>query len=167
MISDERVTRDAPLHALIDRPTSAGHDRKRTLLSNIHDALAGGELEVAGDLVAQLRRLHSGDEDTRRAELHLERARARPLLNKLCGPDDRVRLAATGVELEELPLKLVHRVLIEHVDGQTSSGDLLDATGLAPLEFAEALRDLALFGVVTFVRPKVSTKPPSSRRRKN
>lgn len=167
MMTEDRITKDSPIADLVNRPTASGHDRRGELCRNIREALELEQMEVASDLMAQLERLYPGEDETRKLRLRFGQAQARPLLNKLCGPDDVARIAVAPRDMDDLPLKVAHRALIEHIDGTLSVGDLFDVVGLSPLEFAEALRDLSLFGVVSFERRTRTSRPPSSRRRRN
>jgi hypothetical protein len=162
-VHQEPITRDAPILELVNRPTAGGLDRKAALCSEIQAALEGHELDVAGDLVGLLARHYEGDPEVRRWTRRLAQARARPLLNAICKPDDVVRSTSSEAELLALPLRAQHRAVISAIDGCLTALALADASGLGPLEYAETLRDLFLFGIVSFDRPVRTSRPPRSR----
>jgi hypothetical protein len=161
-VNQERITRDVSIVDLAGRPTSGGLDRKAALCSEVHAALEADDLDVAGDLVALLTRHYDGDPDVAKWARRLAQARARPLLNAICKPNDVVRFVSSEADLLALPLRMQHRAVLLAIDGQLTARALADASGLEPVEYAEALRDLALFGVVDFDRSLRTSRPPSS-----
>jgi hypothetical protein len=161
-VHEERITQAAPILELAGRPTSGGLDRKAALCSEVRAALEVEDFEVAGDLVALLVRQYEGDPEALKWSRRLAQARARPLLNAICKPNDVVRFVSSEADLLALPLRMPHRALLLAIDGQLTARELAVAAGLAPVEYAEALRDLALFGVVAFERSALSSRPPRS-----
>lgn len=161
-MNEERITRDVPIVELSGRPTSGGLDRKATLCSEVRAALEGDQLDVAGDLVALLAQHYVGDPEVAKWVRRLAQARARPLLNAICKPSDVVRFVSSEADLLALPLRMQHRAVLLAIDGGLTARELADAAGLDPVEYAEALRDLSLFGVVAFDRSPRTSRPPRS-----
>ena len=160
-MSGERVTRETTLQALASRPTSPGRDAHAQLCEQRREALEASEFDIAGDLLGTLERHDPHSDSTKKWRRRFAQAQARPLLNKVCRPDDRVR--AGSVDEVVLPLKPVHRAILGHIDGTLTALELFEIAGLSPMEFAEGLRDLALFGAVEFDRRPPTSKPPSRR----
>ncbi len=164
-MSGERITREAPIQRLAARSTASGRDALADLITQTQRAIEASQVEAASDLLATLERHYPGEQAAGKLRRAFARAQARPLLNSVCRPDDVVRIGAPDEDIDQLPLKLAHRAVLEHVDGQLTASQLFDVVGLAPLEFAQAVVDLALFGALGFERAPASDKPPSTRRK--